>query len=509
MWFMLTRKGGVPMKRSLSVVIAGIMLLIAVILIQTLRATSKQIEVDAISQTDLNQKLVAEHLAKALQFRTISYQDSEQWEEENFLGLHMYLKEAFPKVHATLKKEVVADYSLLYTWEGSDPGATPILLSAHLDVVPIETGTEGDWSYPPFGGHIAEGYIWGRGALDVKVGVVGILEAVETLLESGFQPECTMYLAFGHDEESGGTRGAAGIAALLHSRGITVEYVLEEGLLITDGILPGIPGPVALIGIAEKGKAIIELTVMSDEYGGHASMPPQHNAIGILSAAIYNLEQHQPLPRIEGSVRQMFGYVGPEMSFLQRMAFANLWCFGGLIERQLAASRGTNALIRSTVAATMLNAGVEEDVLPIRARALVNVRILPGDSTDGIADHISRTIDDPRVAIRLLKDKAWEPSAVSDIESPSFAMFQLTIHQVFPEAVVAPSLVNVRTDARHYATLSRNIYRFVPVRVTADDIKRIHNSNERISIEDYEEVVRFYMQLICNSSATTPSGRGL
>ena len=209
---------------------------------------------------------------------------------KEFLALHEYLKETFPKVHSGLTKETINDYSLLYTWKGSDETLKPILLMAHLDVVPVEPASEADWQHPPFEGQIQDGYIWGRGALDDKAGVMGLLEAVETLLAEGFRPKRTIYLAFGHDEELGGPNGAAKIAELLLSRKVELDYVLDEGLIIANGILP-VSKPVALIGIAEKGFVSLELSVETE--GGHSSMPPPNTAIGILSEAVNKLEEGQ------------------------------------------------------------------------------------------------------------------------------------------------------------------------------------------------------------------------
>ena len=486
------------MKRVLFVILSGLVLLSAVLLIRTLRFTTRQFQVNAPIEAALNRDQIAAHLSGAIRFKTISFLDAKQFAQQEFLGLHQYLEQTFPGVHQTLTKEAVGDFSLLYTWAGDEPAEKPILLYAHMDVVPVEAAREGDWTYPPFEGRIAEGYIWGRGALDVKVGVLGILEAVETLLRKGFQPRRTIYLAFGHDEETGGKRGAATIATRLHSRGIELEYLLDEGLVITDGILPGVSRPVALVGIAEKGKVSIELSVESK--GGTAAMPPPHTAVGILSTAIHNLERHPSPSRIQGPVRQMFEYVGPEMPFLTRMAVANLWCFGGLLERQLAVSPSTNALIRTTMAATMFSAGIKDNVLPKSARAVVNVRILSGDSIAGVVERTDRIIDDPRVNIRPLEHSVFEPSDVSDLVSPGFKMLQRTIHQVFPDVIVAPSLLIGRTDSRYFAALTRNIYRFVPMRLKQEDLQRIHGRDERISLDNYEEIVRFYMQLIHNSS---------
>jgi len=334
--------------------------------------------------------------------------------------------------------------------------------------------------------------------MDDKVAVTGILEAVETLLGEGFQPRRTIYIAFGHDEEVGGQGGGALIADLLESRGADLEYVLDEGLLITDGIVPSIPKPVALVGIAEKGYVSIELTV--EGVGGHSSMPPQQTAVGILSSAIHRLEQNPFPARLEGPGREMFDYLAPEMPFGMKVVLANLWLFGGLVESQLAASPATNAAIRTTTAATMFEGSVKENVLPTYARAVVNFRILFGESIASVMERVRRTIDDPRVQMRTLVREISEPSPISGTDAPSFEVLQRTIHQVFPEVLVAPGLMLAATDSRHYAGLSGNVYRFSPMWAGPEDLDRIHGTNERISVENYEQIVRFYVQLIHNSA---------
>jgi carboxypeptidase PM20D1 len=335
--------------------------------------------------------------------------------------------------------------------------------------------------------------------LDNKDAVLGTLEAVEWLLGEGFQPQRTVYLAFGHDEEIGGRMGAAQITEFLSDQGVQLDYVLDEGLAVTEGILASIQHPVALVGIAEKGYTSLELTVESE--GGHSSMPPAHTAVGVLSTAIHKLER-APMPaRLPGPTRQMFRFLAPEMPFVMRAAFANLWLAEPLVKRMLAAKPATNAMVRTTTAATMFEAGIKDNVLPDRARAVVNFRILMGDDFDGIIDHVRRAIGDERVAVRPLFEFGSEPSRVSDTDSISFRALHQTICQVFPGVLVAPGLVLGATDSRHYAGLTDNIYRFSPIRVGPGDLDRIHGTDERISVDDYGRAVRFYVQLIRNTSA--------
>jgi len=484
------------MKTLFRLIAVGLIVLVAVIAIRTLRFTSKQVKVSPAPAQALDQQALANRLAQALRFQTVSHQDPAALDREAFLGLQGYLAQQFPLVHARLKRETIHDYTLLFTWQGSDPVRRPIVLMSHLDVVPVEPGTEAKWSYPAFGGSIAEGFIWGRGALDDKFGVLAILEAVERLLQQDFQPSPTIYLAFGHDEEIGGDRGAKEVAALLRARGVDAEFVLDEGGAIVSGVVPNVSAPMALIGIAEKGNVSVDLTVRTE--GGHSSSPPPHTAVGIVSAAVQNVENH-PMPAgLRGPSRQTFEYVGPELPLWQRMVLANLWLFGGMLERFLTASPATNATLRTTTAATMIEGGIKDNVLPASARAVVNFRVLPGDSIDRVVEHVRQAVNDPRVEVQLTYP-GNEASSESPTDTTSFALLARTIREVYPDAIVAPYLTIGGTDARHYSVISRNIYRFTPIVGTAADLARMHGTNERISVQDYARAVQFFMQLIKNS----------
>ncbi|MFH1539795.1 MAG: M20 family peptidase [bacterium] len=470
--------------------------LIVVMAARTVAFSSKQMKVEPIGRDEVDAGAASGRLAGAIRFRTISYQDPEKMEVEEFLGLHKYLEDNFPGVHRELKKEIVADYSLLYTWEGRETGLKPILLMSHIDVVPVEQGTEGDWEYPPFEGRVADGFVWGRGTMDVKSGVTGLLEAVEKLLGEGFRPRRTVYLAFGHDEEVGGGEGARAVASLLKSRGVRLEYVIDEGGAVIEGAFPGIKAPIAFVGIAEKGYLSLELVVEGE--GGHASTPPLNTAIGVLGRALHRLERRQFPARLNG-VEQTFRHLGPEMPPVLKVLAANRRLFSPLIKKLLSRKRETNAAIRTTIAPTMLEGSRKENVLPAKAKAVVNFRILQGDTIDGVVAHVRRAIGDPRVKINVLKRTMDEPSPVSDVESESFQMLQRIIQGVFPGVIVAPSTVLGATDARHYAPVSDSVYRFIPERAGPDDLNRVHGTNERISVENHAEIVTFFMQVIRNS----------
>jgi carboxypeptidase PM20D1 len=319
------------------------------------------------------------------------------------------------------------------------------------------------------------------------------MEAVEGLIKLGYQPERTLYLAFGHDEEIGGWQGARSIVEMLESRGVHLAAVLDEGGAIMDGAMLGLAVPVGLVGVAEKGHASFHLLV--EGRPGHSSMPSPHTAIGILARAIARLEA-QPMPASLRMIRLMFNDVGAFLPFGQRLALANTWLFGGIVQKRLQKAATTNALVRTTMAATIIQGGIKDNVLPAQAGAVINCRILPGDSSAMTLDHIRKVIDDEAVQIILPEESTWEPSPVSPVDSPVFQNVTNTIRQVFPDAVVAPYLVAGATDARYYTAVSDNVYRFSPCVIDAELLKTMHGINERIPVDGLARMVYFYSLLI-------------
>jgi carboxypeptidase PM20D1 len=493
------------MKRFLFLLGSVLVLLVGVALIRTLRFRSVQPAVERAPEAAIPEG-AAERLAGAVRIPTISHEDPSAFDAGAFQALHAYLAAQFPRVHSQLRRETVGTHSLLYTWQGSDSSLKPILLMGHLDVVPVEPGTEGRWQEKPFSGRIADGFIWGRGSIDNKLTVLGTIEAAEMLLGEGFRPARTVYLAYGHDEEVGGVNGAREIAALLTRRGVQLEMVLDEGGVIGDGLFPGVSVPTALVGIAEKGFVSVELSTRTA--GGHSSLPPAQSAIGIVSAAIARLERNQVPARLEGPTRQLFERIGPRFPFAQRVVFANLWLTRPLVIRKLDDTATTNAMVRTTTAATIFQAGTKDNVLASSARAVINFRILPGDSIEGVVQHVRRVVDDPRVDVRRVGAFSSEPSRISSTDSESFRVLERTIRSVAPAAIVAPYLVVVVTDARYYRELSSNVFRFMPIQLTSQDLARMHGTDERVAVQGYERAVRLYRQLIMNTTGNRTNSAG-
>ena len=432
-----------------------------------------------------------ERLSGALRFETVSHQDPADFDPEPFLELHRYLEAAFPGTHASLELEVVADYSLLFTWKGRNPELAPILLTSHVDVVPVIPGTEERWTHPPFGGVVADGYVWGRGALDDKVGVLATLEAVESLVGQGFVPERTVYLAFGHDEELGGPEGAGAITSLLESRGVRLWFSLDEGMAIVGGIA-GIEEPIAMIGVAEKGFLTLRLTAKAA--GGHSSVPAPGGAIPRLARAVTRLDE-TPLPARMGSVADStFDAIGPLLSGLQGFVVSQRWLLGGLLESVLSETASMNAMIRTTTALTIVEGGVKANVLPTSATVTANFRLIPGDTVAGVVEEVRRIIDDPEIEIEVATGR--EASGVSSHTSEAYAAIAAAVDLIVPGVVVAPALVVGGTDTKHYGRIADDSYRFTPFRLGEDDLGRIHGTDERVSVEDYPDIIRFYEALV-------------
>ena len=473
---------------------AALMALAAVLAVNALRMSSRQIDVPRNDEVAPAVEAAAQRLARAVRFATVSSQDGSKVPGAEFERLHALLAASYPRLHTALRIRAINGYSLLYEWPGADASLRPILLMAHQDVVPIEPASADKWLHPPFGGVIANGCIWGRGTLDDKGALMALHEAAEALLAQGFRPRRTIYFAFGHDEEVGGRDGSAKIAEWLAARDVRLESVLDEGQVVTQGIVAGFDQPVALIGIAEKGYLSLEFVVEGE--GGHSSMPPAETAVGVLSAAIARLQAHPFAATLTQPVRSQLAFLGAEQGWLKRVVFANLWLFAPLIKAQMTRAPATNALVRTTIAPTMLEGSVKENVLPMRARAVVNLRLLPGMSSEAAIGRVAAIVDDARVRIVASGPSRSEPSPVSSIESDAFRRLHRAVKATFPEAVISPSLVLGATDSRHFLAVADNVFRFVPARLGRDDLKRYHGVNERLGMENYGEFMRFYMRYL-------------
>ncbi len=469
--------------------------LAAFVLLRTLTFARPYAAVEPVELPEVDPEVIAGHLAEALRCQTVMSENGTPLDPRAFKELHKTLEKTYPRLHASLRRHTIGGYSLVYTWVGKDPQLAPVLFMAHLDVVPADPASLQEWEHQPFSGDVADGYVWGRGALDLKNQVIAIMEATEALLRQGFQPERTIFLAFGQDEEVSGLQGAKKIASALEEKGVHLEAVLDEGGFVMEDSLPGVTQPVALIGTAEKGYLTLELSV--EGAGGHSSTPPESSSIGILARALTRLERASMPVRLD-FVRNMFREIGPANSFSLQMALANTWLLGGLVRRRLLAQPQTAASVQTTKAVTMIQGGIKDNVLPRKTRARVNYRLLPGDSIASVCETTRKTLKDPRVKLEALDFSATEASPVSPSDTGVYRELVRTIRELFGNIPVSPYLVIGQTDARYYASICEHVYRFSPVMAQPEDLSRIHGVNERISVAALATMVQFYMRLMNN-----------
>lgn len=473
------------------IIIILLVLLAAYILLRIFMFKSKRYGVEKEECPKIDLDRAVKNLSEAVKLKTISYFDKAKIDWGEFERFIKFLEEAYPLVHSKMERERINKYSLLYKWKGRDKDKKPVLFMGHIDVVPVEEGSEGNWAHPPFSGAVEDGFVWGRGTLDIKIQIITLLEAAEHLLEEGYEPGRDIYFAFGHDEELGGLDGAVNIVDVLKSRGVTFEYVLDEGGCVTEGAISGVSSPLAAIGIAEKGFVNISLTC--EGKGGHSSMPPRNTSVGLISRAIVELEKHQCKVRMSRCFKDMLNCIGPEMNFLNRMVIANLWLFSPIIKKVFTSFPAGNAMLRTTTAATMTEGSPAPNVLPQKARAVVNFRIIPGETGEYLLEHVRKVIknDDILVEPLILEN----PSNISDTESFGYKSIEKAVYSIFPEAVAAPYIVLGGTDARKYEVLCGNVFRFSPYRIVSEDLSKMHGTNERISLENIDKCVAFYIKL--------------
>jgi len=475
------------------VLIVGALLSIA--LIRTLMHSAPEPTVNVGLTADIDGEAATNNLASSIRFKTISHQDKEKFSPQEFEGFIKWAADTYPEFHSAMQLEML-EYTLLFKWEGSDNSLAPILLTAHYDVVPVIPGTESIWEEEPFAGVISNNRIWGRGALDDKSGVVGMMEAATYLIQNNFQPTRTVYFSFGHDEEIGGG-GAAQVTEKLKQEGVQLQWSLDEGSFVNRGFFPGVDKLVAPINVAEKG--IMNLLIVAKAKGGHSSTPPKKTAVTILADALIKLE-NEPLPgSLEGLSAVMFDEVSKHMPFGYRFLFANRWLFGGLLDSQMSSAPVINAMIRTTTAPTMLSGSIKSNVLPIEATALINFRLHPRDSIESVTEHVRRVVGSDQVEVRTLG--GMEASGVSSWESPGYEIISSSLSKVYGEVVSVPGIMIAASDTRHYSKVADNSFRFNPFSIVPEDMTGFHGTNESIAVDSFIAGIKTYVDIINEGSS--------
>jgi len=435
----------------------------------------------------------AQRLSEAIRFRTVSLVEAGE-DRAPFVQFQNWMRERYPTFHAAAKRETIGELSLLYTWEGTDPGQPPIILLAHQDVVPVPDDTRANWQVDPFGGVIRDDAVWGRGAIDDKGSIVAILEAMEYLARQGRRPVRTIYLAFGHDEELGGDNGAVLIARELAERRVRAWFVLDEGLLALERH-PLTGRPAAMIGIAERGSGSLRIRAVGQP--GHSSMPPPATAVSLVAEAVTRVQGMRIAQRLEGGpALGMMRALAPELSLTTRMAVSNEWLFAPLLRQRLAGNPAARALLGTSVAATMIDGGIRPNVLPGEATAIVNFRIHPRDTAVDLLRRARQSVADLEGVTVDWAEPPREATSISSTTSSSYALIAALSRSILPDAPVAPGLVIAGTDSRHYGDVAENVYRFQPILLSDDDLPGLHGLKEHLSVANLERMIRFYIGLV-------------
>lgn len=440
-------------------------------------------------QWDYNNEDALARISGALKIKTISSSNPADFDSTSYIQLRIFLEQNFPLVHSEIERFDINHFAYIYKWEGLDKKLAPYVLMAHQDVVPAEEAATADWKYPPFAGAIANDTIWGRGVVDDKGTMIAILEAAERLLGQKSRPERTIYLCFGHDEETSGHFGAESMVNWFEQRNIKPALVLDEGLeIIYKNYIP-LNTPVALIGIGEKGYATFE--AVANIEGGHSAAPYNETAIDILVAALDRVHDHPMPAKLIPATNTFLQKIKHLLPGKMRFGINNLWLFQKKLLKEMGKNNGTNSLIRTTIVTTMINSGVKDNVIPSFAKATINCRILPGQTVSEAEQHLKDQINDNRITLTRTED-CWDPPPATDRHGFAYKKVDSLVREIFPEAISAPLFVVGTTDARYFRKISDGVINFLPV----TDSKGMHGVNEARAIQDYFKLILFFEKLM-------------
>ena len=462
--------------------------LVGIIAVRTICFKPKAQPAADNTQYDFDKDASVDALQQLVQCKTVSYNDKQLEDDAEFEKLISLLPGLYPQVFDVCSCTQLPDRALLLRWPGKNHG-DPAVMMAHYDVVPVN---EENWLKPPFAGIIEDGVLWGRGTLDTKVTFNGIFSAANYLIKEGFQPDNDIYFAFSGGEEVNG-KGAPNIVQYFIDHEIQPAIVVDEGGAVVENVFPGVKQPCGLIGIAEKGMMNVQYRTVSA--GGHASAPKPHTPVGVLAAACKKVEDHPFKAHIDGPASQMFDTLGRYSSLLYRIIFANMWCFGWIIDLLGKTSGGEmNALVRTTSAFTQMEGSSARNVIPPEAKMVANMRLNPCDSVSSAHAYLVKTVNDPNVEVTVLE--SFEPSPVSETGCEAWNKVASAVANTWPGCIVAPYLMVQCSDSRHYGKISNHVYRFSAMAMSAEERASIHGNNERIRLESIHKAVEFYIRLM-------------
>jgi Gly-Xaa carboxypeptidase len=479
-------------------------------------------------------KEIINKLSEIIQIPSESYDDLGPIGEDNrwdiFYRVENYIKAKYSTVLENVKLDHANTHGLILTWEGSVSAseAKPILMLAHQDVVPVLADTMQDWTHPPYEGYYDGEVIWGRGATDDKGYLISIMESLDLLIQSGFKPKRTVILAFGCDEEISGENCGRPISNFLHKQygDNGIYFIMDEGSV---GIQKEFDQSFAMVSVAEKGYLDVGINVTST--GGHASNPPDHNVIGVMSEIVMAIEDH-PFPGKVTSKNPMFGFLecavahAPESNFLMaiRSKLEKVAKGDGKAQQQLAQELDDmRYYFKTSQSVGKISGGVKINAIPEIASTLVNLRLAVETSIGQVEEHFEKLIrpiakrhgmalegfhslydSSERRKISLFGVDALEPAPVSPVHTESFQVLSGTIKNTLKpldqddELIVTPYLMPANTDTKFFWALTKNIYRFTPVNMV-QNLNRAHTTDEFIRADEFVREPLFFASLILNA----------
>lgn len=470
------------------IVLIALAVFVGVILVRTARFTPKAQPALSTESVEFDKEKAVSNLAELIRCKTISYSDHSLEDDAEFEKLIGKLPGLYPNVFRTCEFSRLPDRALLLRWPGKS-AEEPSVMMAHYDVVPVN---EENWEKPAFEAVIEDGVMWGRGTLDTKGTFNGALFAADTLIGQGFVPAHDVYFAFSGGEEVNG-KGAANIVELFREQGIVPGIVVDEGGAVVENVFPGVKGACGLIGIAEKG--MMNACFRTRSAGGHASAPKPNMPVDILARTCTKVVGNPFKMHMTKPVAEMFDTLGRHSTFLYRMIFANLWCFGWVLDVLGRRSGGEmNALLRTTVSFTQMEGSSAANVIPPEAKMVANMRLNPADSVASALEYLKKTVDDNRVEITAMD--AFEPSRISRTDCESWDRIAAAVGGTWPGCVVAPYLMVQCSDSRSWGVISDRVYRFCAMDLTSEEMDTIHGNNERVRLESVCKAVEFYIRLM-------------
>ena len=470
------------------IILALIVAFLAVILLRAAAFKPTPEKEQPIGEAAVDGQKAIDDLAQMIRVKTVSSHEDDKVDWAEFAKFRALLKSLYPHVFERCTYEEIGKSGVLFSLKGA-ASDKPAVFMAHYDVVPVNQEL---WDKPAFDGVIEDGVLWGRGTLDTKGTLCGVMEAAEHLLKNGFTPKQDMYFAFAGDEEVAGDTQPT-IVQTLKARNIVPAIVVDEGGAVVEDVFPGVKESCALIGIGEKGMMDVQFTIEGE--GGHASAPPPHTAVGRLGKAVTDIENHPFKSTMTKPVAEMFDTLGRRSTFVYRLIFANLWCFMPILDSLCKKTGGEmNAMMRTTCAFTQMEGSKASNVLPPKADMVANFRIIGGETMDSVVQRLRELVPDTGIQIQALH--GMNPSKFSNTEGYGWEHLKSAVRQTWPEALVSPYLMVACSDSRHYCAISDNVYRFSAMALSKEERGLIHGNNERIPTDKIVKTAQFYVRLM-------------